>query len=155
MFCQYLNVLLLLFFFPSLSPFFVLWVFFCNSSRLQLCSPFFHSFLVRYCFTAFICLFNLHLFANKISWLLCVAPHIDTSPHKQPLESPSQHALSFSLSSSHRLSRHPTPLALRACSCSVFQYDIFSFISCKELRAKSMKGEWSALCKTSFLVDQK
>lgn len=86
-----------LFFFPSLSPFFVLWVFFCNSSRLQLCSPFFHSFLVRYCFTAFICLFNLLLFANKIFWLLCMASHVDTSPHKQPLESHSHHALSFSV----------------------------------------------------------
>lgn len=52
---QYFNVILLvsLFFFLSLSPFFVLWVFFCNFSRLQLCPPFFHSFLVRYCFIAF------------------------------------------------------------------------------------------------------
>lgn len=47
--------------FLFLRPFFVLWVFFCNSARLQLCSPFLHSFLVRYCFTAFylfsVCLF--------------------------------------------------------------------------------------------------
>lgn len=60
------KCLLLLFFFLSLSPFFVPWAFFCNSTRLQLCSPFFHSFLVRYCFIAFMCLFNLLLFANEI-----------------------------------------------------------------------------------------
>lgn len=71
----------------SLSPFFVLWLSFCNPSRLQLCSPFFYSFLVRYCFTAFICLFDLLLFANKVFWLLCMASHVDTSPHKQSLES--------------------------------------------------------------------
>lgn len=70
-FGQHLNALLLLFL--SRSPLFVLWLFFCNSSRIQLCSPF-HSFLVRYCFTAFICCFNLLPFANKLVdfyvWLL-------------------------------------------------------------------------------------
>lgn len=49
----------------SRSPFFVLWVFSCHPSRVQLCPSLLHSFLVRYCFTAFVCLFNLLLFAKK------------------------------------------------------------------------------------------
>lgn len=116
-----------LFFFLSLSPFFVLWLFFRNPSRLQLCSPFFYSFLVRYCFTAFICLFDLLLFADKIFWLLCVASHVDTSPHKQSLEWHSHRALSSPVKSLFVMTSHSS--GSRACLCYIFQQDIFYFIS--------------------------
>ena len=92
----------------SRSPFFVLWVLSCRPSRVQLCPSLLHSFLVRYCFTAFVCLFNLLLFAkNNTRPSLCgfSCRHI---PHKRALESHSHHVPSSPLSQSHCLPWHFT-----------------------------------------------